>query len=353
MGEIRMKSTCCFVFSVLTLITTAAVSGAQTPARTAPTAKPGTAPTVWMGPPGSAEGRCWRELFAQPEQWSETRALINVLFYADHNLNRQFTDDELRADFAALKQWKLDLALEVGAVKEWGTTGAKTFEQERPMWERFQRLGGTISSIAMDEPLLCVRHSLKQPDDYAVRETANFIALVRHYFPQVQIGDIETYPSIPLADHLWWLTALQQRLAEMNVRGLDFYRLDVNWVEFNVFQRGSWPEVKKLERECRNRKLSFSVIYWASDYPPMQARNLADDATWYVSVMRQGYDYALVDGAPDQYVIESWVGAPSHCTPETGQFTFTRSVHDFVERFVQRRPPTDTTMSGTEPGGAR
>ena len=52
--------------------------------------------------------------------------------------------------------------------------------------------------------------------------------------------------------------------------------------------------------------------------------------------MQQGYDYALVQGSPDQYVIESWLDAPSRCTPETGQFTFTRSVLDFSRRFAGR-----------------
>jgi hypothetical protein len=292
-------------------------------------------PEVWMGPPASDNGACLRALFAHPDQWQQTRALVDVLLYADHQLNRQFTDDELRAYFTTLQTWKTKLALEVGAVKEWGITGTNTFTKQRPMWDRFQRLGGNIYAIAMDEPLLCVRHSLKKTDDYAVQETASFIALVRQHYPQVLIGDIETYPSTPFADHLWWIDALQKRLAEMNVRGLDFYRLDVNWVEFNVFGRGSWPEVKKLEQECRKRKLPFSLIYWASDYPAMKKRGLADDSTWYVSILRQGYDYALVNGAPDQVVIESWVGAPSQGVPETGDFTFTRSVRDFVKKFVK------------------
>ena len=63
---------------------------------------------------------------------------------------------------------------------------------------------------------------------------------------------------------------------------------------------------------------------------------MADDSTWYVSLMQQGYDYALAGGAPDQYVIESWVGAPERCVPDTGDFTFTRSVHDFARTFVRR-----------------
>jgi hypothetical protein len=64
--------------------------------------------------------------------------------------------------------------------------------------------------------------------------------------------------------------------------------------------------------------------------------------TRYVSIMQQGYDYAMVDGHPDQCVIESWIGAPSQCVPETEQFTFTRSVLDFAKRFAVPGQPTDT-----------
>ena len=40
-------------------------------------------------------------------------------------------------------------------------------------------------------------------DDDAVRETANYIALLGKNYPQVLIGDIEPYRFIPLADQLF------------------------------------------------------------------------------------------------------------------------------------------------------
>jgi hypothetical protein len=43
------------------------------------------------------------------------------------------------------------------------------------------------------------------------------------------------------------------------------------------------------------------------------------------------------DGAPNQYVIESWVGAPSVAVPETDERTFTRSVRDFSKRFAKEQ----------------
>jgi len=295
-------------------------------------------PTIWMGPPSYDNGRCFRELFEHPDQWATTRGAVDVLCYTDLNFNKQFKDDELKAWFAQLAAWKIKLGLEVGAIKPWNHTGAGTFAIERPMWERVERLGGHIHAIALDEPLLCCREHIHQSDDFALQETANYIAAVRQAFPAIQIGDIETYPSLTLRDHLWWIEALNQRLAERHVRGLDFYRLDVNWVNFIVQNQGAWREVRQVELACRQRHLPFSLIYWASGYPGLEKRGLADDSTWYVGLMAQGYAYALVDGHPDQYVIESWLGAPTHCVPETTLYTFTHTVHEFVQKFVPRAP---------------
>ncbi len=294
-------------------------------------------PQVWMMPPADRGGRCFSELFTQPDLWEETRSRVNVIGYADHNLNRQFTDDQLRKWMAMLDKWDLQFALEVGAVKPWGVTGEATFQAQSPMWDRFQSLGARIYAIAMDEPLCCVRKDLKKADEYAVEQTAQFMALVRRNYPGIRIGDIEPYPFIPLADLTEWIDALETRLSELNVAGLDFFRLDVDWINFTIRNQGNWGEVKKLETFCRDRGLPFSLIYWAADYPHLQRLNLADDATWYISVMRQGSDYALVDGSPDEYVIESWVGAPLRSVPETERWTFTHSVRDFCRRFVKPR----------------
>ena len=85
-----------------------------------------------MGPPASENGKSLRDLFAHPDQWQQTRTLIDGLLYADHHLNRQFTDDELRSYFADLQKWQMKFSLEVGAIKEWGITGTNTFTKQRP-----------------------------------------------------------------------------------------------------------------------------------------------------------------------------------------------------------------------------
>ena len=64
-----------------------------------------------MSPPGVDNGRAIRELFEHPDAWRETRALVDVFFQTDLNFQRHFTDDELRAWFAQMKQWNIKLAL--------------------------------------------------------------------------------------------------------------------------------------------------------------------------------------------------------------------------------------------------
>ena len=63
-----------------------------------------------MMPPAFGNGRCFRELFQQPDAWKETRSAIDVLGYADLNINKQFSDDELRAWFPKLRHWGIKFA---------------------------------------------------------------------------------------------------------------------------------------------------------------------------------------------------------------------------------------------------
>ena len=304
-----------------------------------PVATPNSLPRYVVGPPNNHKinhGLCFRELFEKPDQWKATRALTGALLYADWTFS-DFTDAELKVWFAQMRQWNIKLELEVGGIKEWGPTGALTFKHEKPAWDRIQRLGGIISSVAMDEPLCCVREFIHKSDEYAIEETANFIGLVRANFPNMLVGDVEPYPSLPLAAHIQWIDALQKRLVAKKIKGLDFYRVDPNWIVYDVRNEGSWNDVKKLEHYCRSIKLPFSLIYWSPNFDMMKNRGIGDDSTWLNGVMAQGYAYESINGAPDQYVVESWVSSPSHSVPETADYSFTRSVLEFGRKFVKPR----------------
>ncbi|MDR2850096.1 MAG: alpha/beta hydrolase, partial [Verrucomicrobiota bacterium] len=287
-----------------------------------------------IGPPGLDDARPLRDLAAHPEQWGRLRAASGAVLYADHVLNRQVADDADLTDLLArLRQQRLPLQLEVGAVKPWGETGAACFEKQQPMWARFLRCGAWIEGIAMDEPLNCCTDRLNKDMAYAAEETADFIARVRQAYPHWTVGDIEGFPALTADELIRWVDALSEKLKQRNVRGLDFFRIDTDWMHFvQNTGRGSWRDLRRVEEHCRGRGIPVSVVYWAADYPAMQKRGLADDLTWYVGVLQMGFDYAAAGGRPDQAVVQSWVGAPQKTLPETEPFTFTRSALDLAER---------------------
>jgi len=303
---------------------------------------PAALPVFVIGPPNRAGLPGFGDVCAHPDEWKATRAVTNEILCSDHRF-AMYSDGDLKKWFAMLQANNIKLELEVGAIKPWGVTGEGTFKGERKMWDRIQSLGGHIASIAMDEPLCCVRRNLKKTDQYAIDETANFIAQVQQNYPDIKIVEVEPYPgAVSLADHKKWIDALQKKLAERKLNPLAAYRVDVDWIRFSALKNnGSWLEVKQLEDYCHSVKLPFSLIYWSSGYGYWQKHGMADDSTWYNGVMAQGYSFASTGAKPDQYVIESWVGAPAVMAPETGDFTFTRSALDFYRKFVGKvvRPP--------------
>ncbi|MCL1920641.1 MAG: hypothetical protein FWG50_06125 [Kiritimatiellaeota bacterium] len=303
--------------------------------------------------PGCASGRVWVmprgkdfvRMLDNVDQWPETAKITDVFGGADHALNRAYTDEELSRAFRVLKANGMRLGLEVGAIKPWGRTGAKVFEVQRPMWERFNRLGGDIFALAFDEPLVAVTMHLEKEEpfasmtaeqrfEYAVEETATFIALVREHYPQILLGDIEVYPSMKADTVIAWVDALEARLKAKGVRGQDFFRMDVNWVAFPV-QNGSWEDFMRIEEHCKKIGLPFSMIFWASDLPG-DPKKREDPTAWHKGVMHQGEAY-MKHGDPDQYVIETWVDAPPETFPETKDWTFSRSVIDFYNTFIKDR----------------
>jgi hypothetical protein len=76
--------------------------------------------------------------------------LIDIIGYADHRLVGHNSDGVLEECFAVMNRIGLPLALEVGAVKEWGIDAEGTFNSQKPMWDKFIRLGANIAGIVMD-----------------------------------------------------------------------------------------------------------------------------------------------------------------------------------------------------------
>jgi hypothetical protein len=303
------------------------LSGAQAQARA----------TVWIIPPPFDDGKNLRALFENPAEWAQTRRRIDGIGYADHWLNSQFSDAELRTWLPQIARWHLKFGLEVGALKPWGLTGDQAFAADRKKWDRFIADGAHLDEIAMDEPLAFARMRLRQSIEFAAEQTARFVALVRQYYPAAKVGDIEPYPGIPSSETLQFIDEVQARLRGQGLRGLDFVRLDVDWMHFrpgDPIGQAGWQGVKQVEAECHRRSVKFSLVYWAADFPAQQRAGNATQTTWENGIMYEGSQYASVGGAPDEMMIESWLDTPDRAVPETEGGTFTRSVLDFTAQFA-------------------
>ena len=258
------------------------------------------------------------------------------LFYADHAL-ADFSDDDLRRWFPQIKLWNLKLSMEVGAVKPWGATGAVAFKKSRKNWDRILADGADIDTIVMDEPLATTIGALHQPVSYAVEQTAAYVALVRQNYPSWKIVETEPYPAFQTRQLVEFIDALQARLQQMQVRGVDSVRLDVDYMNFepgNVNGGEGWSGVKKMEIEMRLRGLPFGMIYWGANIPLATKQGKLTPMTWETAILGQGEAYHEAGGRPDEFVIEDWVKSPEHSVPENTPGTFMHSVDAFTDKFL-------------------
>ncbi|MHB1001965.1 MAG: hypothetical protein ACYC27_22215 [Armatimonadota bacterium] len=325
-------------------------------------------PVVWMmPPPWKDNGGCLRELIMRDVEWVETRKKIDGLGYWPWLLNVHFSDNEIRTLFSRLKDWNLKFAFEgpivkgVDASSEMKPMNAKSaFEQLERLTKRFKSLGmPKIDRYAFDEPIYASRYMIphqvaqgtitdaaglpndkdtpKQRMDYGIRETAAFIESMRKAYPGTSLGNIEPYPALSYDEIIYAIDNIQAECAKRGVKGMDFFRMDVDWAGMNNWLGGSWKEVRQIEDYCRSKGIAFSLIYIGLDYDLLKQKGIEYDMQWYVGMMHQGSAYTLAGGSPDEYVLESWLHTPAHAVPESDMTTFTRSVLDFCNVFVPGR----------------
>jgi hypothetical protein len=275
-----------------------------------------------------------KQMLAEEDRWADARASVGSLLLVEGNF-KKFSDDELEQFVKQIRGWNISLEVEVGAIKQWSHEGEKSFAIQKSWWDRIARHGGDIHAFAMDGPRENALRTLHLSEDLAVDQVARFVTAVHQAYPQALVGDVEPYPASATEDHIQWIDRLEQRLHDAGGRGLDFYRTDVNWVAFKGGRQGSWAGLKAIEQHCHASNIKFSLVYWASDYPLAKAAGRLGDKTWYDGIMAQGSACAAIGAAPDQYVVESWIGLPRQALPDSDGFTFTQSVRDFARKFVR------------------
>jgi hypothetical protein len=281
-------------------------------------------------------------LLSHPEQWTALKQYIGAVLWTDAGL-KDASEADLTRWMSTMRALHLTLEIESGVLKPWSSSGEKSFKKDSAIWDKIIKAGGVISAVAMDEPLPAAERMKNppMPTDKALDEIAIYVALVHQHYPQIKVGLINAYPHFSPAQAAQSVNGLQDRLKQKGVRGLDFYRMDPNWIAFVLNpQEGSWDGMKQIQQYCDSIGLPFSLIYWAADDPREVQQNggVQDDHYWYNGLLKEGAAYAGTGARPDQTVIESWVRAPSQTVPEDQKLTFTGSALDLLRTYAGPPP---------------
>jgi hypothetical protein len=299
---------------------------------------------VWYGP--NMGSRDFAELFTKPEQWDTARARIDVFQFFSQNLldapcsicgeNKLYTFADAHA-FETLKQWGIPIAMETGAVKEWGCTGVDEFAVTRDAIEGVRYDGGDVALLAMDEPYIggelvangiSCHHTMEQSAD----ATAKYVSLVKDAYPNIVVGDVEPYPYFSAAQLEDWTRALEARGATPA-----FFHIDVNPGEGGYLhdEASIAADLQELQAFYKEQGIAFGVIYTANlDF------GVQTDQGYYDLTMEWLRQVQRAIGRPQHVIFESWLGpAPGgrHEVPinlpedDPSVFSHTRLVLDGLE----------------------
>jgi len=330
-------------------------------ASTTPLKQP--APELWIIPPPWRNGQCLREMIMQEGKWEATREQIRGIGAYAWLMNEYFSDDEIRQLFARLRAWNKGFGFEVPVLKapNWGypypLQAKEAFDRLQQFAKRFKSLGmDQVDWFAFDEPIFHAREmipassvphapvklelfgAVKNDPEVArriahgVSETVSYIAMMRPAFPGARLGLIEPYPALSFDELKTAVVGIQSECARQGIKGLDFFRLDLDWVRLEREKR-PWVEVRHLENMCRANGVRFSNIFWNASSPGLEKAGLETPDSWTDGILHFARKYRQVGGNPDEIVIESWLRTPERAVPETDPETFTASVLDFVRLY--------------------
>ena len=269
--------------------------------------------------------RDYMDLFRPDAPWA-VGASGTTAFKISTQLVLRGTDEQLRTVFDGLKQRHIALAIELGVLVNSeacgkGTEGFGSPPAVETVAKRIKSLGAELDYIAMDEPVtwghakqgknklgyaFC-QYSVDQLADQAAAKAA----ILKRYFPNIRIGEIDAVNSrLPgLVDaEIGFLDAFHQK------SGLrpEFFHADVAW-------DSNWrPGLEDLARRLRARGIRLGVVC-DGDLNP------ASDEQWVALSLQRCR--TLVDDPnirPDDLVIQTWTAWPHRMLPEgdPGAWTF-------------------------------
>lgn len=290
----------------------------------------------------------FKKLFTEPDKWRDARSSVSVLKVydqyfnpQDNTINHRMDDGELRHALTELRDWGVSLALESGAVKTWGRTADVTYGATKIALERVRSLGGQVKFIAMDEPLFYGTQKPPEGCGYDMEktldETIAFIRRIKTFDPDIIVGDIEPWPRHEKDELKRWIIRFREKAGHE----LPFFHLDVDYNAVKAWNK-TIQDIRELQSFCRSRGIRFGVIIWCNT-PPVNS-----DRDFYVG----SFNWAAIVhtiGPIDDVIIQSWLPFPKYNLPDSGGFSFTQLVRDYVRKYPPLHARGATPMAVPNP----
>jgi hypothetical protein len=311
-----------------TTVPSAAASGtALGPTHTAPDLSK--RPLTWFAPLPPQKGGPydgsddWSDLWKAGPDWDQLAAKLDIFKFYGGWVFAESSTPEIERARTTLDGFNLGLAVETSPLiptAECGRDDSGNIvegfagEQARDTMENIRKAGGTVDLITLDEPWFYAHvydgpGACHWPNDRIATGVADFIKVVREYFPNVVVGDIEPMPSPVTAAGLGdWLDAWQQAVGAP----APFLHVDPDW------GRTDWAGlVGDIGKEAHARNVPFGFIT-LGDYTDQS------DLTWlHKSGVRLNRLREIAGVEPDHVIFQSWTDHPDRALPEADPTTYT------------------------------
>ena len=287
----------------------------------------------------------YMDLFKPDAPWKKAASGLAVFKFGTRFVLHA-DDAELRTVIDDLKRRHIAFAVELGVLESggpgtcgYGVEGYGNPTAVESVAKRVKALGGQIDYVAMDEPVWFghivdkVSKSAGRGCQYSVPEiaekTAAKIAVLRRYFPDIKVGDIEPIsaraPGGPqsIEDILTFEDLLRQKTGAAPV----FFHADMAW----AFQ-GWQPLLETLAARLRVSGVRFGVI---CDGDATAGGNEA----WVDQALQRCRAVAANPRTrPDDFISQSWEPLPTKMLPETDPGALTFEALE-LERMTRRDRP--------------
>lgn len=289
-----------------------------------------TLPLYWFGPlpdmPTNHGSVDFMELFSTADGWEDTASRLDVFKLYGEWVAYHAADSELRTAVEWIHRHGLALAVEAGPLDPpadcgGGIEGFAGSDEGRLIARRILEAGGRIDVIALDEPYYYASfydgpNACHWSAELVAAEVAEYVELMRGFFPDIVVGDTEPLPSpVRAEDYEAWLTTFR----EVNGFDLAFLHLDIDWG-----RSAEWLEMaQRMVLFGGEFGVPVGIIFNGTAADPT-------DEVWLSITGERVKRYEGETGVPpDHVVFQSWNDHPDRVLPESDPYTFTGFIRTY------------------------